>query len=160
MRNLEIAYIFNQIADLLEIQSANPFRIRAYRRAASSLENLTDTIEVLIRQGTIREIPGIGDDLAKKIIEFVDTGKMVFFEDLKKEVPSGLVLGQKLVAVGRHGERVEGDENGPRLLGFPRADKHVREADDHVCGLVVPTLDRARKGVIRAVRKVVAVDCK
>jgi DNA polymerase (family 10) len=67
MRNLEIASIYNQIADLLEIQSANPFRIRAYRRAATSLENLTDNVEVLVRQGTLREIPGIGDDLSKKI---------------------------------------------------------------------------------------------
>ena len=96
MRNLEIASIFNQIADLLEIQSANPFRIRAYRRAGASLENLTDTIENLVRQGSVREIPGIGEDLAKKIVEYIDTGKMKFFEDLRQEVPPGLV---KLVAI-------------------------------------------------------------
>jgi DNA polymerase (family 10) len=96
MRNLEIASIFTQIADLLEIKDANPFRIRAYRRAATSLENLTDNVEVLVRQGSIREIPGIGDDLGKKIAEYVESGKMAFFEDLKREVPPGLV---KLVAV-------------------------------------------------------------
>jgi len=44
MRNLEISFIFNQIADLLEIQGANPFRIRAYRRAAANIEGLTDNI--------------------------------------------------------------------------------------------------------------------
>src|SRR5262245_60111807 len=96
MRNLEIASIFNQIADLLEIQVANPFRVRAYRRAATSLENLTDNIEVLVRQGSLKEISGIGEDLAKKIVEYIDTGKMVFFEDLKREVPQGLV---KLVSI-------------------------------------------------------------
>lgn len=96
MRNLEIASIFNQIGDLLEIQAANPFRIRAYRRAADSLESLTDTVEVLVRQGSLREIPGIGEDLSKKIIEYVDSGKMKFFEDLKKEVPPGLV---QLIAI-------------------------------------------------------------
>jgi len=96
MRNLEIASIFNQIADLLEIQVANQFRIRAYRRAAASLENLTDNIEVLVRQGSVKDIAGIGEDLARKIIEYIDTGKMGFFEDLKREVPPGLV---KLVSI-------------------------------------------------------------
>src|SRR3954470_8051716 len=96
MRNLEIASIFTQIADLLEIQSANPFRVRAYRRGATSLENLTDNVEVLVRQGAIRDLPGIGEDLAKKIAEYVETGKMTFFEELKREVPPGLV---KLVGI-------------------------------------------------------------
>src|SRR3954469_14429143 len=96
MRNLEIASIFNQIADLLEIQVANPFRVRAYRRAAASLENLTDNVEVLVRQGSVREIPGIGEDLAKKIAEYVERGTMAFFEDLKREIPPGMV---KLVSI-------------------------------------------------------------
>src|SRR6516162_6972453 len=91
MRNLEIASIFTQVADLLEIKDVNPFRIRAYRRAAASLENLTDNVEVLVRQGSLREIPGIGEDLAKKIAEYIETGKMTFFEDHKKEVPPALV---------------------------------------------------------------------
>jgi DNA polymerase (family X) len=96
MRNLEIAFIFNQIADLLEIQAANPFRIRAYRRAAASVESLTANVEVLARQGSVREIPGVGEDLAKKIEEYVETGKMGAFEQLKREVPPGLV---RLVAI-------------------------------------------------------------
>src|SRR5215467_4908298 len=96
MRNLEIATIFNRIADLLEIQGANPFRVRAYRRGAASLEGLTDNIEVVVSGGSVREIPGIGADLATKISEFVATGKMVFYEELKQEVPLGLL---KLVAI-------------------------------------------------------------
>ena len=89
MRNLEIASIYNQIADLLEIQAANPFRVRAYRRAATSLESLTDNVEVLARQGKLREIPGVGEDLAKKIVEYVDTGKMEFFENERRVVSEG-----------------------------------------------------------------------
>src|SRR5262245_14478573 len=96
MRNLEIATIFNRVADLLEIQGANPFRVRAYRRAAANLEGLTDNIETLISAGSLVEIPGIGEDLAEKIREFVTTGKMSFFEELKNQVPLGLL---KLVAV-------------------------------------------------------------
>ncbi len=100
MRNLEIAAIFNQIADLLEIQSANPFRVRAYRRAAASLEGLTGNVEELVRQGTVREIPGVGEDLAKKIAEYIGSGKMAWFEDLKREVPPGLVKLVEIPSVG------------------------------------------------------------
>jgi len=96
MRNLEIAAVFGRIADLLEIQGANPFRVRAYRRAAANLEGLTGDIEAMISGGAIREIPGIGEDLANKIAEFAATGTISFYEQLKQDVPLGLL---KLVAV-------------------------------------------------------------
>src|SRR6185295_80297 len=91
MRNLEIAFIFNQIADLLEIQGANPFRVRAYRRAATNVEGLADNIETLALGGTLRNVPGIGEDLANKITEYVQSGRIEFHEQLKQEIPPGLV---------------------------------------------------------------------
>ena len=100
MRNLEIAAIFNQVGDLLEIQGANPFRVRAYRRAATSLEGLTDSIEIIVKQGGVRSIPGIGEDLERKISEYLETGKMDFHEQLKKEVPIGLVKMVDIPSVG------------------------------------------------------------
>src|SRR3989442_2134597 len=90
MRNLEIASVFNQIADLLEIQGANPFRIRAYRRAALNIEGLADNVETLSLGGSLDDIPGIGSDLAGKIDEDLRTGRMEFHEQLKKEVHLGL----------------------------------------------------------------------
>jgi DNA polymerase (family X) len=100
MRNLEIAVIFNQIADLLEIQGANPFRIRAYRRAATSLEGLTGSIETIINQSGARSIPGIGEDLERKIVEYLETGKMEFYEQVKQEVPLGLARMVDIPSVG------------------------------------------------------------
>ncbi len=100
MRNLEISFIFNQIADLLEIQGANPFRIRAYRRAALSVEGLTDNIETIARQCATRSIPGIGEDLAKKITEYLATGKIEFHEQLEREIPPGLVKIVEIPSVG------------------------------------------------------------
>src|SRR5687767_10862665 len=96
MRNLELASVFNRIADLLEIQDANPFRVRAYRRAATTLEGLTDNIEVIAARGALREIPGIGEDLSTKINEYLNAGTMSFYEKLKEEVPIGIL---KMVAV-------------------------------------------------------------
>src|SRR5437899_12339974 len=100
MRNLEIAFIFNQIADLLEIQGANPFRVRAYRKAALNIEGLADNIETISLQGTLRNVPGIGEDLANKIDEYLRTGKIAFHEDLKKEVPPGLARLVEIPSVG------------------------------------------------------------
>jgi DNA polymerase (family 10) len=100
MRNLEIAFIFNQIADLLEIQSANPFRVRAYRRAAANVEGLADNIETIALNGTLRNIAGIGEDLANKIEEYIRTGTMEFHEQLKQEVPLGLAKMVEIPSVG------------------------------------------------------------
>src|SRR6516225_3333384 len=100
MLNLEVTFIFNQIADLLEIQGANPFRVRAYRRAALNIEGLADNIETLSLAGTLRNISGIGQDLANKIEEYLRTGKIVFHEDLKKEVPLGLAKMVEIPSVG------------------------------------------------------------
>ena len=100
MRNLEIAFIFNQIADLLEIQGANPFRVRAYRRAAMNLEGLADNIETIALNGTLRNIAGVGEDLANKIEEYIRTGKMEFHEQLKQEIPLGLAKMVEIPSVG------------------------------------------------------------
>lgn len=89
MKNLEIAKIFNDIADLLEIKGENPFRIRAYRRAAQNIEGLAKDVAETPKD-ELRKIPGIGQDLADKIEEYVKTGKLQSYEDLKKEVPEGL----------------------------------------------------------------------
>jgi len=90
MRNQEVAKIFNDIADILEIKGDNPFRIRAYRRAAQNIDSMAKDIDVLSAD-ELRKIPGIGADLAGKIQEYVQTGSMEFFDALKEEVPSGLI---------------------------------------------------------------------
>jgi DNA polymerase (family 10) len=89
MKNQEIAGIFNDIADLLEIKGENPFRIRAYRRAALNIESFTKNVAETPKE-ELMKIPGIGQDLAGKIEEYTGTGKLRFYEELKKKVPEGL----------------------------------------------------------------------
>ena len=91
MKNPEITKIFNEIADLLEIKGENPFRIRAYRRAALNIESLSTDISSA-SEGELLKIPGIGHDLAGKILEYIQTGKILAYDDLRKEVPGGLSL--------------------------------------------------------------------
>jgi DNA polymerase (family 10) len=89
MQNQEIAKIFDEIADLLELKGDNPFRIRAYRKAALNIEALTKNIEDISHEEMLN-IPGIGHDLGGKIEEYVRTGMIQSYEDLKNEIPAGL----------------------------------------------------------------------
>lgn len=89
--NATIAAVFDEIADLLEIEDANPFRIRAYRNAARTLGQFGTDMATLIAQGrTLPRIPGIGEDLTRKILEIVATGRCEMLERLRREVPSGI----------------------------------------------------------------------
>jgi len=108
MQNAEVARFFNELADLLEIQGANPFRIRAYRNAARTIENLTESMSDLATDPdrNPQELPGIGKDLAEKIVTIVETGRLPQLNDLRKEIPEGVVemlllpgIGPKKVAV-------------------------------------------------------------
>ncbi|MCX8030700.1 MAG: DNA polymerase/3'-5' exonuclease PolX [Thermodesulfovibrionales bacterium] len=99
MKNQEIAKIFNEIADLLEIKGDNPFRIRAYRRAALNIENLSKNIESLTKE-EILEIPGIGQDLAEKINNYLKTGIVQTLEELKNQIPEELLTIMSVPGVG------------------------------------------------------------
>ena len=89
MQNAEIAHLFDELGDLLEIQGANSFRVRAYRNASRTIESLSESIETLAEQGVgaLTELPGIGEDLAKKIVVIVETGALPQLEEIRKQVP-------------------------------------------------------------------------
>ena len=91
VHNADIARIFEQIAELLEIQEANPFRIRAYRNAARNVQDLGRDLSSLVDQGAdLTELPGIGKELAAKIEEIVHTGRCQALQKLQQELPAGL----------------------------------------------------------------------
>ena len=85
VKNLEVAKIFKDIASILEIKDENPFRIRAYERAAQTIENLTSDLEELSQKERLTELPGVGKDLALKIKEILKTGTLKQYEKLKKQ---------------------------------------------------------------------------
>lgn len=91
MKNLEVAEIFKNIASILEIKDENPFRIRAYEKAAQVIKNLTSDLEKLSREDRLTGLPGVGKDLALKIKEILKTGTLKQYEKLKKEIPQGLI---------------------------------------------------------------------
>ena len=93
MQNPDIARLFDEVADLLEIQDANPFRVRAYRNAARTIRDFPEPLTDVVRAGAqdLTDIAGIGDDLAEKITEIVTTGELGLRRQLAKKLPAGLL---------------------------------------------------------------------
>ncbi len=90
-RNEELARIFDKMADILEFLGDNPFRIRTYRRVAKILENLPMDVEEAIKTGYIYRIKGIGSSTLQKFEEFIKTGRVSKYEELRKRVPEELL---------------------------------------------------------------------
>lgn len=113
MENKGIADIFNKIADLLDIRGENPFRIRSYRNAARTIEDLGPSIQSLIQAGQdLEDLPGIGKSIREKIEEIVATGKSRLLEELEGEVPAGLTDLLKLEGLGPKKVKALYDELG------------------------------------------------
>ena len=99
MDNLAIARVLGEIADLLEIKAENPFKIRAYRNAADEVAHAPDRVEAL-DAAALRQLPGIGREIAVKIRELVETGRMQHHQDLLAEFPVSLLDLLHLQGVG------------------------------------------------------------
>jgi DNA polymerase (family 10) len=100
MKNSEVAKVFTDIADLLELMGENVFKIRAYQKAARSIEHLPVEVEQLTKEEKLREVPGIGEAIDKKISELVATGHLKFYEDLKAEFPEGISTLLEIPGIG------------------------------------------------------------
>ena len=89
MKNTEIVAVFDDIADLLERKKENIFKIRAYQRVARSIEQLPVEVGQLVAEDKLKEVPGVGEAITKKITELVTTGKLDYYERLKAEFREG-----------------------------------------------------------------------
>ncbi len=85
MENIDIARIFDDIADVLELKDENPFRIRSYRRAARVIHDMPEDAKTLVAEGRITEVRGIGKGLAEKIEDIIKTGTTEFYEEIKQD---------------------------------------------------------------------------
>ena len=106
MKNRIISSMFEKMADVLEFQDELFFKVNAYRKAARVISDLREDIEVIWGEGKLRQIPGVGEGIAKKIDEFLKTGNMSKYEEVTKNVPDELIdlmsiqgLGPKTLAL-------------------------------------------------------------
>jgi DNA polymerase (family X) len=101
IHNSDIAKVFYTLANLLEIEGANPFRIRAYRRAAEVIEDLPKNAADMLRAGAdFEELPGIGEDLAGKMREIIKTGHLKALEEVEARTPSTLTTLTSIPGLG------------------------------------------------------------
>ena len=102
MENIEIAKTFEEVADLLEIQGGNPFRVRAYRNAARTIGTLGTSVETILKNDgrALQELPGIGADLAGKISGLCRTGELPLLAQLTRKTPESLVALLRIPGVG------------------------------------------------------------
>jgi len=104
--NKEVADLLFKIADALEILGEMQFKVLAYRKAARVISELPEDLRKIYKEGKLEEIPGIGEGIAKKIKEYIETGKMKKAEEVLSKIPSGLLplmsipsLGPKTIAL-------------------------------------------------------------
>ena len=90
MKNAEIAAIFDDIAERLKAKKENIFKIRAYQKVARSIESLPVSVEQMVKENRLNEIPGAGEAITKKLAELVNTGRLEYYEKLKAESPQTL----------------------------------------------------------------------
>jgi len=91
MKNREVAAILARIADMLQVKGENPYKIRAYRKAAESIYHLDEDIAILYEKGRLKNVPGIGDAVEAKIGEILKTGSCAYYDRLSQEVPAGVL---------------------------------------------------------------------
>jgi len=129
--NADIAAVFEEIADLLEIEDANPFRVRAYRQAARFIGELGRPVAEMVARGEeLEALPGIGADLAGKIAEIVSTGSCAQLQALRRETPPAVATLLKIPGLGPRRVSALHHQLGVRTLAQLRnaaAQHRVRE---------------------------------
>lgn len=115
MINKELALIFDRLADGLELQGANRFRVLAYRKASRVLDELTEDVTVLLKEKRLSKLPGIGRAIKEKIQEYIDTGKIKKYEEIKKEIPGELL------------SMLDIQNLGPRTLGLVYTELGIKD---------------------------------
>jgi DNA polymerase (family 10) len=134
VENAEVARLFRELADLLEIEGANPYRVRAYRNAARTIENYPEPLAELAHRTPERltDLPAIGEDLAHKITELVTTGSLAALAEARRRVPRGLASLLRLRGLGPKRVRMLFHELGvdsARALRAACLTGRVRELD-------------------------------
>jgi len=130
VHNADIAAVFTEIAELLEIQGENPFRIRAYRNAARSVGELGRSVTTMIAQGDdLTDIPGVGEDLAAKIREIAATGTCALLARLRRTLPPAIT--ELLQIPGLGPKRVRALHDALDIRTLEQLDRAAREGRIH-----------------------------
>jgi DNA polymerase (family 10) len=147
MDNRALGRVLHDIADALEIKEENAFRVRSYRMSAESVESFGDSVADMVRRGeSLRAIPGVGEGIAAKIRELVETGACAYHRELLSEVPRGVLDLLRIPGLGPKGVGLVWRELGvrsPEDLEAVIADGRFRSLP----GMKEKKEERIRKGL-------------
>jgi DNA polymerase (family 10) len=149
MTNQEIAQILTHISQILDIQGDNPFKIRAYIKASQTISGLTYPLASLDERSKIGKLPGIGEGIAKKITELLQTGKLQYYEDLKKSEFAPLTDFLDIPGMGPKHARLIYDELGINSVAALR-----RAAEEGKLRALPGLGEKAEKNILQAIQQV------
>lgn len=144
--NYKIWQIFSDIADMLEIKGENFFKIRAFRKAAHVIGNMSIDLETYLETHRLEEIEGVGKALAEKIREILNTGTCKYYEELKEEVPRGLVEMLKIPGLGA--KRIKIIYDGLNISTIDELEQAAKaQKIKHLPGMGIKTQQTILKGI-------------
>jgi len=145
VKNREVARIFFEIAELLEMKEVQ-FKPRAYRRAAQTIESLPVAIEEVYGEGKLEELPGVGSSIAKKIEEIIKTGRLEYYEELKREFPTSVLSLASVPGIGPKRAKIlyEG-------LGVENLDDLEKAASEHRISTLEGFGEKLEREILEAV---------
>jgi len=146
VKNQEIAEIFRQIAQILEVKGENVFRVRAYERAARNIESMSEDIGIFVKEDRLTAIPGIGKDLEEKIKEIVSSGRLKYLEELKKNTPKGLIQMLSVPGIGPKTAKLLYDKLEIQDLVMLERMAHMGKIKD-VPGIKQKTVENILRGI-------------
>jgi DNA polymerase (family X) len=154
--NQDVAQLFTDIAGMLEIKGERGYRVHAYRVAARNVVRARERVDTLFAQGRLREIPGVGEGLEAKIVEYLSTGRMEYYDRLRQEVPAGLAALLRVPGLGPTRARAIYDEL--HLGGLADLERAARDGrlvqvpgfGDKAVENLLGNLERARQRTTRS----------
>lgn len=149
IRNRDVAGLLDDIADLLELKGDSAYRIAAYREAGRRIDSMVQDVAELWKQGRLEKIPGVGTSIAAKIDEYLRTGDLNYFEDLKKEVSPGLADLLQVPGIGpRRAQLIY------RKLGVNSVPELVEAAQEHRLDTLPGFGEKMEQRILREAQRV------
>jgi len=147
MKNREVVKLLQELGQLLELKGENPFKVRSYEKAAQNIASLTEPIEEFVSQDKLETIPGVGEGIAKKIKEYLETGRLKYFDDLKKDFPEGLLEILAVPGVGpKTAKTLYGELKIKSLVQLEKAAKQHRLSELHRLG------EKTEENILRGIQ--------
>jgi len=147
-KNADVAEFLENIADMLEIKGESTFRVRAYRDAARRIESLAEDILDIASRDELQEIPGVGESIATKISEYLQTGRSTYYDELKRQIKPGLAELLGVPGIGPKKARLFYDR-----LGIDSVDKLEQAAKEHLLSKIPTMGEKTEQNILDSIER-------